>query len=593
MATKVASILAEIGIDSSKFTAGAGGALGSVSSLISGIGTLNPALLAMGGAFIAVAEYMGQAEKAAAASNEVNAKMEAILKATGYAANTSSAELQALAGEISNLTGIDDEAIVSAESMMLTFRNIGREEFPRAMQAAADLSTTFGGLESSSMQLGKALNDPIKGVTALGRAGVTFSDDQKAMIKSFVETNQLAKAQEIILSEVEQQVGGTAAAIAKAGDGSNRLKVSTENLSESIGKSLVPATRAWNNALADMYDSVSKSIDAQNRLAPAVDKAMEALGAQGIEKNSLFYALHRDEVDKLVQSELFANDVKAQTIKMWRDMGYQVNEATGAISLSTEKIQQNEEEMTKANEATLKGVEQWQDLEQSFSDRLDGLYSKRKDAEAEYTKLKAQGYSETSTQVQGVLDKMAETDAAIQNEKLQYDIKTKAVVLGYIEQKMAADGNLDDKETLWLLQKGVEWGVYKQSAIDAYRTASAEAANYAAQQSAIERNVTVTVTTLYTGATSVSGNENVARRRASGGPASGLTLVGEQGPEVLNLPGGSFVNNNNTSRQMMNGGNQDNSAAIVAAFEQIANSMRFDYAENARAIRDAIVMTGR
>jgi hypothetical protein len=38
--------------------------------------------------------------------------------------------------------------------------------------------------------------------------------------------------------------------------------------------------------------------------------------------------------------------------------------------------------------------------------------------------------------------------------------------------------------------------------------------------------------------------------RASGGPASGLTWVGERGPELINLPSGSQVNNNQASTSM-------------------------------------------
>ena len=41
--------------------------------------------------------------------------------------------------------------------------------------------------------------------------------------------------------------------------------------------------------------------------------------------------------------------------------------------------------------------------------------------------------------------------------------------------------------------------------------------------------------------------------KASGGAASGRTLVGEQGPEVVDLPAGSFVHNNAQTRRMMGG----------------------------------------
>ena len=45
---------------------------------------------------------------------------------------------------------------------------------------------------------------------------------------------------------------------------------------------------------------------------------------------------------------------------------------------------------------------------------------------------------------------------------------------------------------------------------------------------------------------------------ASGGMASGLTVVGERGPELVNLPGGSRVYSNNQSRRMNTGGNTFN-----------------------------------
>jgi len=241
------------------------------------LGNISP-WAALGAAVVATTKYLLDASKAAAESNQISAKQNAILEATGYAANIASTELAAMASEMSKLSGIDDELITSSQSMMLTFRNIGREEFPRAMQAAIDLSTTFGGLEQSSMQLGKALNDPIKGVTALAKSGVTFSEEQKKQIENFTKTNQLAKAQAIILAEVENQVGGTAKAINDAGDGSARLNVSLGNLSESIGQSVLPAQRSWNDALADTADGLVEVLDAGAALITSQEKAQAVFG---------------------------------------------------------------------------------------------------------------------------------------------------------------------------------------------------------------------------------------------------------------------------------------------------------------------------
>jgi len=47
-----------------------------------------------------------------------------------------------------------------------------------------------------------------------------------------------------------------------------------------------------------------------------------------------------------------------------------------------------------------------------------------------------------------------------------------------------------------------------------------------------------------------SGRTTGASGRAMGGAASGMTWVGERGPELVNLPNGSYVNNNQASQNM-------------------------------------------
>ena len=74
-------------------------------------------------------------------------------------------------------------------------------------------------MQSSVTQLGKALNDPIAGMTALGRAGIQFTDAQKDQIKSFVEAGDTLSAQKVILSEVKNEFGGAAEALGQTTEG--------------------------------------------------------------------------------------------------------------------------------------------------------------------------------------------------------------------------------------------------------------------------------------------------------------------------------------------------------------------------------------
>jgi phage-related protein len=110
--------------------------------------------------------------------------------------------------------------------------------FDRATMAAIDMAAAgFGEAESNAVQLGKALNDPIKGITALTRSGITFTEQEKELIKTLVESGKTLEAQDMILKAIETQVGGTAEATANASD---KMRVGFKLVSEEIGTALLP-----------------------------------------------------------------------------------------------------------------------------------------------------------------------------------------------------------------------------------------------------------------------------------------------------------------------------------------------------------------
>lgn len=136
-------------------------------------------------------------------------RLAAVLRATEHAAGLSAKQLTAMANEVQALTAVDNDLVVEAEAVLLTFKQIGGEVFPRTLRAAIDMNALLGtDLKASVIQLGKALNDPILGVTALNRVGVTFTNTQRELIKELVRSGRLLEAQDIILKEVESQMGG-------------------------------------------------------------------------------------------------------------------------------------------------------------------------------------------------------------------------------------------------------------------------------------------------------------------------------------------------------------------------------------------------
>ena len=193
------------------------------------------------------------------------AQVEAGLKSTAGTVGFTSKELQKMAADLQKTTLFGDEEILKdSTAQLLTFTNITGKEFAKTQEVVLDLATRLDGdLKSSAIMLGKALNDPVANLSALSRAGIQFSAEQKATVKSLVETNDLAGAQTLILAELEKQYGGSAEAAAQAGMGPiTQLNNQLSDLSEQIGARLVPMVQTfvtWITGLAEKFDGLSES----------------------------------------------------------------------------------------------------------------------------------------------------------------------------------------------------------------------------------------------------------------------------------------------------------------------------------------------
>ena len=201
-----------------------------------GAAVRNLALLA-GGSFVLRDIYNEAIE-----AQKIGRDTAAVLKSTGGAAGVQRKEVEALANRLSGLAGIDDEVIQQGLNVLLTFtkiRNVGPDRiFDQAGQAALDLSVRMkGDLQGAIVQVGKALNDPIRGVTALRRVGVSFTKQQQDQIKTLVESGRTLDAQKLILQELKTEFGGAAAANATA---AAKFGVTVKNVEETIGTAFLP-----------------------------------------------------------------------------------------------------------------------------------------------------------------------------------------------------------------------------------------------------------------------------------------------------------------------------------------------------------------
>jgi hypothetical protein len=187
----------------------------------------------------------GKASVTAAQESAVaTARLDSVFASMGDTTGEASKAAQDYASSLSARIGVEDEAIMAGQAQLATFGAVSDATarqagiFDRATQAGADLAATgFGSIESNAVALGKALQDPTKGMTALGRSGVTFTDAQKESIKQMQKSGDLLGAQKVVLGAVESQVKGTAEATATS---TAKMGVKFGELQETIGNKLLP-----------------------------------------------------------------------------------------------------------------------------------------------------------------------------------------------------------------------------------------------------------------------------------------------------------------------------------------------------------------
>jgi Prophage tail length tape measure protein. len=241
--------------------------------------------------FSSLIRYMGDSMALADEQAKVEAQLNAVLESTGHAAGLSAEELKKMATEFQNTTTWGDEAVLSAENLLLTFTNIGKDVFPQATATVLDMSTALGqDLKSSSVQLGKALNDPIKGITALSRVGVTFTEKQKEVIKKLAETGDVAGAQKLILAELNKEFGGSAQKAAETMGGkweqlTNKMGDFKEVVGTALYDVLLPALESFvkwveenQETIIDTFKTITSTISGIAGVVVDLISALAPLG---------------------------------------------------------------------------------------------------------------------------------------------------------------------------------------------------------------------------------------------------------------------------------------------------------------------------
>ena len=219
-------------------------ALGGFGKAVMGIG----AVIAGAFAVRAIANFASETMRMGEDVLQANAVLRQVAKTT----NQFGSELDSVTNRLIKFAdaqelrlGVDAEVVKQVQAQLLSFKALGASAddvggtFDRATKAAFDMAMVLKkDASSQALALGKALEDPIRGITALRRGGTTFTEQQQEQIRTLVESNRLLDAQALILTEVESQYGGAAEAGALYSD---RFRLGLEQIKETIGIALLPS----------------------------------------------------------------------------------------------------------------------------------------------------------------------------------------------------------------------------------------------------------------------------------------------------------------------------------------------------------------
>lgn len=267
MANKLGSLLVQLAADTALLQRDMGKAVGIVNSNAKRMSAAMDTVKRSFAGIISVVAVQRAFKAVIAATAESEAAMrqlEARIKSTGGAAGLTAKQVAESAKKFQAASTFDDEAILAAQTRLIQFGTIAGQTFFDATQAALDLSSAMKkDLGTSALLVGKALNDPVKGLTALTRAGVSFTDQQKEQIEQMVKVGNAAGAQRIVLDALTKATGGAAkAARDTLGGALEALHNTMNDLIENDSASLPALTKAINDLNAALGDpKVKQTID--------------------------------------------------------------------------------------------------------------------------------------------------------------------------------------------------------------------------------------------------------------------------------------------------------------------------------------------
>lgn len=407
------------------------------------------------------------------------------LKTTGQYSENYSNKLQDQASALQKLTGIEDDEIITGQRLLLTFTNIGQNALPEATKAALDMSAAMGqDMQSSAIQLGKALDNPVEGLTALGRVGIKFTQTQENMIKNFMQQGDIMSAQNIILKEVEARFGDMAETMkTKSSDATNAWK----EFLEAVGQKTKPAFDKALEGLAAFFSGAAKIVrkggnettedlkEQREKLLNEWKKQQELINKTILEpeKSSQEYKnmLYRQQEDilkridilneRLEKKDVNKKDSKKTVVKTDEQIAAEKKASEERIKIeegiknrTNELIQEsNEQELKNDEEKYNNKVKNYSDIVEAHNDYLKAMNegqenALKKEAETEDKRLSVLDDIDKRTEERDKKIKKIE-DTKAKQEKEKRDAEKKDIVKKSENEILIDNLRLNSKKELY------------------------------------------------------------------------------------------------------------------------------------------------
>lgn len=321
-----------------------------------------------------VKDEVGEWIKAATEASEVDAQLVQAVKSTGGAAGFTAKQLADMATELEHVSTFSDEAVKSAQTLLLKFKDIKGDNFREATELAVDMAARMRtDVATAAEDLGRKLNDPTRAIQLMKREGIALTEQQESMIEALLAVGDKAAAQRIVMNELEKAYGGAAEAAANAaGGGIKQLQEQIGDIREELGQKLLDAIGDVTPALKFLAEEGGRAL---KRLIDQVlafgSSFADSVGGQGVDAAEKFVGAVAIMGQRIQQFSDRAEVQLRKVANLWGLLGH-TREEVAFLSdkvVAAEAIQdfrtfrENEDKKKQARDAARKDQQQKDELQ--------------------------------------------------------------------------------------------------------------------------------------------------------------------------------------------------------------------------------------